>query len=167
MSLLRPSYLSPDRRLLADAFKAVPVGETLSFDAMSETLGAPILTRRYLIPGAIKLAAQETGAIFASVRGVGYMRLPPADAHLIGASSRRRIRRGARRAATLIEAAIQKANDVDDGARRRAFTEVSHLGLIQHIARDASAPVLSRPDAPEPVAATARQFLARLTETTG
>lgn len=149
---------TPDTRALVDLLCAASIGATVTYDQMSAAIGRSIQGRRYLIPRAITLAAKEGGAIFGSVRKVGYLRLAPTEAHVLGAHARGRIRRSAKRTADAITAAMAAANDVPDSERRRAFAEVNSLGLIRHLASDKRvATVASEPKA-EPVAVVMRRF---------
>ncbi len=151
--------LSPETRALADLLNSASVGATVTFHDMSRAIGRPIASRRYLISRALILAARETGAIFGTVRSVGYQRLEAQDAHILGAHSRRRIRRTAQRASTMISAAVAKANDMPDPARRKAFAEMNALALIRHVAsdREVTATHAAEPKA-EPVALLMRRF---------
>lgn len=150
--------ISPDTRAIADLLKATSIGDTATFSAMSAAIGRDIRARRHLIPRALTLASQEAGAVFGTLRGEGYRRLPAEDAHLLGAHARRRIRRTAKRTAELITSAATMANDLSDPARRRAFAEINALGLIRHLASDkaVSATHAAEPKA-EPVALLMRR----------
>jgi hypothetical protein len=150
--------LSAETRALADLFAATTVGGTITFAAMSEAIGRGIEARRYIALRAMQIANKETGAIFGSVRGVGYQRLAAADAHMIGAHARGRIRRTAKRTADAITCAINTANDMPDDAKRRAFAEVNALSLMQHLARDKQVSAATPEPRAEPVAITMRRF---------
>ena len=154
--------ISTEVRAIADRLAAVPVGETVSYGDLSEALGADVRVRRYLVLAAIRATNVEAGAIFGSVRGVGYKRLPAEDAHMVGALTRRRIRRAARRAEKTIVRAVAVANTMPEEAKLRAYREISVLGMIGHLTADrtaATAPLESRP---QPVAHTMRALLAAI-----
>lgn len=149
---------SPDTRALVDLLTATTVGGTVTYADMTAAIGRDIHARRHLIPRAITLAAKEAGAIFGSVRRVGYQRLAPTDAHILGAHARGRIRRSAKRASDAIHSAVTVANDMPDAERRRAFAEINSLSLIRHLARDTVvAATVSEPKA-EPVGHVMRRF---------
>lgn len=150
--------LSAECRALADLFAATPVGGTVSYTAMSQAIGRSIGERRYLALRAMHVATRETGAIFGSVRRVGYQRLAPQDAHMLGAHARGRIRRAARRTASAIIAAIGAANDMPDDAKRRAYAEVNAMALVQHITADKQVSAAASEPKAEPVAITMRKF---------
>lgn len=150
--------LSAECRALADLFAAAPVGGTVTYAAMSHAIGRSIADRRYLALRAMQVATRETGAIFGSVRGTGYMRLKPQDAHMLGAHARGRIRRSAKRAADAITAAVQAANDMPDDAKRRAYAEVNAMALVRHITTDKQVSAASTEAKAEPVGVVMRRF---------
>jgi hypothetical protein len=150
--------LNPEARALVDLFTAASVGAVVTYADMSAAIGRDIHARRHLIPRAMTLAAKEAGAIFGSVRGVGYQRLAATDAHMLGAHTRGRIRRSAKRTADAITAAVSAANDMPDEARRRAFAEVNAMGLIRHLATDKAVSATTAEPKAEPVAHTMRRF---------
>lgn len=150
--------LSADTRALVDLLTATPVGQVVTFASMSNAIGRPIADRRHLIPRAMHLAAKESGAIFGGVRTVGYQRLPAQDAHLLGAHTRRRMRRSAKRTTDAIVSAISHANDMPDAAKVRAYAEVNAMALIRHIATDKEVLAATAEPKAEPVALTMRKF---------
>lgn len=151
--------LSTDVRALTDRFLGTPIGEMITFSDMSKALEADILARRYLIQKAITVASREAGAIFSSIRGIGYKRLSAEDAPLLGSHARGRIRSTSRRTAGAIIRAISSANDVSEKARIDAFREVSALQLVQHVATERAAKAIPATDKPQPVAATLRAMM--------
>ena len=90
---MRPSIqISTETRALADRLMQAAVGDVVTYSDLSAALGADVHRRRYLLMQAIKAANAETGALFASVRRIGYQRLAANEAHIVGAAARRRIR---------------------------------------------------------------------------
>ncbi|MBP8296366.1 MAG: hypothetical protein KAX84_09690 [Burkholderiales bacterium] len=156
--------LSADTRAVADLLSACPVGETVSHGAMTEAIGRDILRHRYILQAARRVAQRETGAVFVSERGTGLRRLSAQRAtETVGTAARHHIRRTARRARSTLLAATSGANDLPADAQRRLAAEVSTLGLMEHLARDAmTTPKEDAPMKPQPVALTARDMLARL-----
>jgi hypothetical protein len=150
--------LSADSRALATLFAEAPVGGTVTYAAMSDAIGRSITPRRYLALRALQIVNRETGAIFGSVRGVGYQRLAATDAHMLGAHARGRIRRTAKRTASAIQSAIDTANDMPDEAKRRAYAEINALSLIRHLSRDKPVAAATPEPKAEPVAITMRRF---------
>lgn len=151
--------LSADTRTLTDRFLATPVGATIRYSDMSAAIGADIQARRHLILRAIAIASREAGAIFGSVRGVGYKRLASEDASVVGAHARHRIRSTARRSSRVIQRAVEVANDMSEPARVKAYAEISALSLIQHVATDKARSAVSISDKPQPVAITLRAMM--------
>jgi hypothetical protein len=155
--------LHQDTRILADLLAACPFGETLTFDDFSKAIGRNINVCRYLLYRAIFVVERENGAVFASVRRVGYKRVVPDDLHKIGQTARARIRSQARRGFRTISNGLAKANDISPPALREALREQSILGLIEHTAKDRSKPdVAEGATHPLPVAEVARDFLRKM-----
>jgi hypothetical protein len=152
-----PSMLiSADVRILADAFLATPVGEMITFSQMSEALGADIDARRYLVQRAIQTASKESGAIFSSIRSVGYKRLPAEEIPAVGAHSRNRIRRITKRAASMLTRAMERANDMSDDDRRKTLSEISTLQMVNFLSSDRAIKNVTPSDKPQPVAVVLR-----------
>lgn len=150
--------LSTETRVLADLFAAAPIGGTVTWEEMSRAIGRNIMDRRYLALRAMAVANSECGAIFGNVLRVGYQRLPPQDAHILGSHMRGRIRRGAKRTSDTIIAAVQSSNDMPDEAKRKAYAEVNALGLLRMIATDRHVAAATPEPKPEPVAITMRRL---------
>lgn len=150
--------IAPDTQAIVDLFLATPVGQTVTFAAMSAAIGQAIANRRHLIPRAIHIAARDHGAIFGSVRTVGYHRMPAQDAHMLGAHTRHRMRRSAKRTSAAIVAAVTMANDMPAAAKVRAYAEVNAMALIRHIAADKIVIASTAEPKAEPVALVARRF---------
>lgn len=155
--------ISPDTRALAERLTLVPHGATISYADLSKVIGRDILKFRYLAYSAFGVVRREHGAIFGVVRGKGYQRLNVDQAPAIGGTARRHIRRTARRASKNINAALAKANDVPNDVRLKANTELSVLGLIEHMGKDTNVkPSDDMQQAPQPVALAAKAFLERI-----
>lgn len=159
---MRTSETAPEVRALADLFLAAPVGGVVKFEDMEKALGRGLNSFRHLIPRARVVASKEAGALFESVRTLGYRRLPASDAHRLGQHARRRIRRTARKAAGQIVSAVVKANDMPADAARAAYREVSVLNLISHLSQEKAMPEPPKDAKPEPLAITARKMLERM-----
>lgn len=149
---------NPDARALADLFKRTSIGAIVTHADMTEAIGRNIHDHRHLIPRAITLAAREAGAVFGSVRKVGYQRLAPQEAYILGSNARGRIRRTAKRAAEAISAAVTATNDLSDTDKRRAYAEVNSLGLIRHLAADKQVSAAAAEPKAEPLGIVMRRF---------
>jgi len=160
--MLITQSLSAECRALTDLFVATPIGGTITYADMTRAIGRDISARRYLCLRAIEVAGKEAGAIFGTVRGVGYRRLPPQDAHQLGSHARGRIRRTAKRAASAIAAALATANEMPDEAKRRAYAEVNALALIRHLATDRNVAAATPDPKPEPVGIIMRRFAEKI-----
>lgn len=150
--------LSTEARTIADLLSAAAVGATVSYADMSRALGVPIQQKRYILLRALAVANRESGAIYGAVRGVGYQRLAPQDAHILGAHARGRIRSTAKRAATHMTAALATANDLPDAAKRKAFAEINALSLLRHLASDKKVEAAAGEPKAEPVGVVMRRF---------
>lgn len=123
-------------RALADLLKQADVGATVTFLEMNEATGYNIkLDYPYLIPAARKLANQETGALFDSVRGEGYVRLPNEAADGVGAKVARRSRRGLNRGVTMLGNTMRLSNDMSPEAVIQTFARMNQLGLAAAMLR--------------------------------
>lgn len=153
--------LSVDARALADRLMAVPVGETITHQAISQTLGRDVTACRHVLYSAMRVARREGGAVFTIKPRIGYQRLAAEHvAATVGTAARARVRHAARKARVSIEAGTRNANNLPPEAQRRAAAEISAFALLEHLARDATVkPKENAPLAPEPVAATARRLL--------
>lgn len=159
-----PTDLSADTRALADHLATVPVGELATIARMSAVIGRDVDRHRHVLYAAIRVAQRETGAVFACERGAGYRRLSVEEVvQKVGSTARDRIRGTARRARKTLTAGTRGANDLAPAMQRKAAAEVSALALLEHLARDAVArPANDGPQAPTPVAITAKTMLARI-----
>ena len=155
--------LSADTLAIMQRLKEASVGETVTLDDLSGVIGRDIRRHRHLVYSALRVLLREDGMIFATVRGIGYQRVPADQAHEVGVETRRAIRRKARRSSRKIAHGISRANDLSDEALRKAHSEMATLGLMEHLARDKVQPREDdKPAAPVPVALTARRMLDRL-----
>jgi len=157
------SDLSADARRAADLFASIPRGDVVSLDALSAAIGRDAKRCRHILYRAMRVAERESGAVFASERGIGYRRLAPDEIVKIGQTARSRIRSSARRGRRSIQAGIAGANDISPNSQRQVSAELSALGLLEHIARDRSLPPIPEDDSrPLSVAATAKAFMLKI-----
>ncbi len=153
--------LSPDTVALVARLAEVPVGATVSWAELDATVGRKLRPRRrHLVDAALRIVLRDHAAAFVSVHGQGYHRLPPEDVAKLGARTRRRIARGARRSSKAMRQAIAGTNDLSETASRAIYREMSVLGLIAHVASERAQPDAEPAEArPTPVALVARQIL--------
>jgi len=152
-----------DVAALAEALATTPIGELCTYDALSDAIGRPVRPVRHLLMQALAKARKEHGAVFGTVTRVGYRRLSAEEAHTLGRQARQRVRRTTRRAREGIATALSRANEVSDAGRLKAVAEIAALGLLEQLATDRAQPPPPEGGKVEPVAVTARKFLARLT----
>jgi hypothetical protein len=156
------AQLSADTLAVTEALMAAPIGEVASLASLSAALGSDISLRRYIVASAIRIANREYGALFTSVRGIGYKRMPVVDACQIGETARSSIRRKARKAANTIMRAVEATNDLDDAPRKKAIGEASNLSLIAHISTDKARKSVPETGKPVAVAHVARAMLLQI-----
>jgi len=155
--------ISPDARLLADKLNETPRGATISLADLSAVIGRDVAKCRHILYSAMKLSRKEAGAIFGTVRGVGYQRLQTAQLPGLGVAARAHIRRSAKRSARDIAAGLAKTNDIPNDVQLQANREISVLGLVEMAARDNSiAPNKEMQAGPLPVAKTAADFMKKI-----
>lgn len=90
--------LSLDTKAIYDLLATAAVGQTISFAAMSDSLGRTVMGGEPHVQSALHRIQSMDGRVFANVRGVGYRRLN--DAEIVGTGTREidTIRRRAKRA---------------------------------------------------------------------
>jgi len=151
--------ISPDVAALVTVLRSVSPGASITYSVLSAALGRDVTQCRYLLVSAQRIAAREYGAVFASERRVGYVRLTTDQLPGVGSTARTRVRRTARKAAKLIRFGADRANVIEPEAQRKMNAELSSLALIEHIATDkAATPVPAHDTRAEPVAVTARRL---------
>jgi hypothetical protein len=154
----------PDAMRIAEHLITVPVGEVVLHATLTSIIGRDIREHRHLFYSAARRAQKDGGVVFATERGIGYRRLAPeAVAAVVGPSVRKHIRRSARFGQRAIAAGTAKMNDATPATQRQIAAELSALGLIEHIARDAvTKPTDDGPTKAEPVAVAAKRFLTKI-----
>lgn len=119
---------------LVDALMTLSQGQTISYAALSRAAGKPLAGGAYEMRRAIRLAEQNTGAVFDTVRGHGYQRLVTADIPAIAKRANSRIRRHAK--STRIRLDGVRANDMTAKEVAVIAAYRSHFGMIEGLARD-------------------------------
>ena len=150
-----------DIAALVEELAAAAVGETATYERLSAAVGRDIQSSRWLLIAAMKRMQNDCGAVFGCVRKVGYKRLSVADIPGMGEAARSSLRGKARRARKQIKASLDGANDTTSEQRRRAFAEMSALGLMEHIARSGTDEGMKAEteQRPLPVAIAGRAFM--------
>lgn len=152
--------LHADTLRIIELLDSTPRGDIVALDDISAYIDRDIRRCRHLLYSALRFMEREQGAVWACVRGAGYRRLSPDEIVKIGQTARARIRGYARRGARSMEAGMQGANDLPNETKKKILAEQSSLGLLEHLSRDKSVPLVSDDQQrPLPVATTARAFL--------
>jgi hypothetical protein len=156
--------VSADALAIADHLAKVPVGDMVTLATLSGIIGRDICAHRHLFYTAARIVLREHGAVFTTERNAGYRRLAPENvAAVVGPSSRKHIRRTACFGSRAIAAGTAGMNDAPPAVQRQIAAELSALGLVEHMARDAVVkPADDGPIKAEPVAVAAKRFLAVL-----
>lgn len=163
MPFIPSSATETDTLALLDLLAATVIGEVCTYAAMSAALGGrEPASFRHLTLAAARRLNKDCGMLFSVVHRVGYKRLAPDEAHTIGAARRARIRRSAHRTAQAIAHTIDRANDMDPAAKRKAMGEISAMNMLAHLAQERVARTHDRPDKPAPLAETLRGVMDHL-----
>lgn len=159
---------APETQIIIDLLRGAAVGETVTLAAISGAIGRDVTTCRGYVYTAIKRVQSDDGAVFSSIRRVGYRRLPAEEIPTVGKTARDRIRRTASRGAQAIAAGISGANDLSDKVRLNLHQQHGALAMIAHLARDKqTSAVQVTTNRPPTMAETAKSFLAAIGAVTG
>jgi alkylated DNA nucleotide flippase Atl1 len=120
----------------------LPIGQMISYAAISERLGRDPTERRWILQRALKEAETDCGGLFAVVRGEGIKRLPSSAVADAGLHPLQKIRRTARRGHDRL--ATVMVNDLDDSERHRLLAHRSMLGAISAISDGRRAPTIAK-----------------------
>lgn len=125
---------SPEReaeiRTLSGLLREIPLGEVLSYAAMTEAIGRDVRgdARVSLLAARQTVEREPEGRRFETLRGVGIKRIETADIPGIGAATRRKISRTARRGHARLCGIT--ANDLTPEVQKQIDFERSMLGAI-------------------------------------
>jgi hypothetical protein len=159
MKTISSAEHSADVAALVALFAVTKPGDIVTFQAMDAVLGRPVASCRWLALKALRVVNDESGYLFSSVMKTGYKRLDAEEAPKVGQTTRQRIRRAARRTSKTIVNSARRANNVSPEAQRRINAELSALGLIEHIARDAPTKKMEEDSGPLPLALAGKRFM--------
>ena len=152
--------ISPEIKAISRLLLDCPIGGVVTIDQLSSAIGQDIRNVRYLIYNAMGVVLDETGAVFSSVRKVGYQRLTSEEVKDIGAHCRSRIRSTARIGQRRMKKATAKSNSMTPDDRREVMRECGILGMLEHMSRDKSKEAVKQQeeDAPLPYAVVVSQM---------
>jgi len=121
-----------DIATLKTMLSAAPIGQTLSYAAMTVAIGRDVKDRPWIMIAARKEVEKETGGLFETVRGIGVQRLPSAKIPDAGLHTLRKLRKCAKRGAERL--ANVRVNDLSNTERQQVIAYRSQLGAISLIA---------------------------------
>ena len=127
---------APEIAVIVALLGDCPIGGTVTKKQLSDAIGFDIERARYLVYAALRIINADAGALFGTVRGVGYQRLRTDEIKDVGATARRVIRRKTRLAQKQMTAAAGQSNSVTPDERREIMREISVLGMIEHMSQD-------------------------------
>lgn len=130
------SEFEADIAALAERFRQMPVGSTVTYEELDQVIGKPAKRHRYVLLRARDRVEKEDGSIFVTVFNVGVKRLAVEDYADVGSQARGAVRRKARRASQRMSNGLERANDVPGEVARAVGREQSILGLITLISTD-------------------------------
>lgn len=146
--------LSPETQALYDRLRMIPLGEEVTYAALSEVIGRDVAgVARSHLNSALRIALREDGAAFKTIRGVGLQRLLPEQAPEIGAAARRKITRASRKAVRGMKALAAASNGLPEEAQRQLSAEISTMGLLAEITKDKAVRALDDASAAPPAVA--------------
>lgn len=149
--------LSPETQALSDALRAVSLGATITYAALSESIGRDVTgPARATLVSARRIVLRDFGAVFEVKRAHGLRRLKPDEAPDIGSAARRKIRRTSSRAMKSMHSVVNASNGLSPEAGRKLSAEMSTHGLMVALAADKVAHTMqSETRMPPAIAATA------------
>lgn len=121
-------------RRLADALKALDVGEQISHEEIQKTSGLTPCPNE-IFQSAHRLANRETGCYFDSVRGIGYVSRPPDNWDAVSGKYRKRARKQASTGRKFVTNIVGKTNALSAEEQRRASREIGIMQTIEAMTR--------------------------------
>lgn len=130
--MTKPQFeMSLETRLLVDLLSKVEPGGNVTFDEMAGKVGEKVAGDYSPLQSAKRIVFNETGAVFSSVRGVGYVRLR--DSEIVGdaAADRRRVyrmtKRATRKLATVDFSKLSQADQLTHNVEMTIFNAQRNL----------------------------------------
>lgn len=124
------SSVSVDTTIIHKLLVAVPVGGTISYDAISNTIGRDVTKdARYLLESARRIAMREDRAVFGVKRGEGLVRLDDSGTVARGAEGLARARRTIRKHSRILSC-VKDFNSMAEEDKVRHNTMLSVYGAL-------------------------------------
>lgn len=121
-----------DLQRLKQLIAVIPIGSMLTYTELATALGRDAREKWWLVTRAIQECEEETGGLFAVVRGEGIKRLQSASIPDVGLAAIQKIRRTAKRGSARLEAV--RINDLQQSEQHRLIAHRAQLGAIALIA---------------------------------
>lgn len=121
-------------RKLADALKALKVGDQITHGQIEKTAGISPCPNE-LFQAAHTMANREAGCYLDSVRGEGYIKRPPTEWEGVSIKYRKRVRRAASKGRKYVNNIVSKTNELSAEDQRRASRETGLLQTIEAMTR--------------------------------
>lgn len=127
--------LSADTRLLLQRLKKVPMGETITYDALTAEIGKKVSGATPALQSARRVLMRDDQTVFSPIRGVGLQRLN--DEAIVSATEANRdaIRRKAKKAAREVTC-VQDYNALPPAKQLRHTAALSVFTAIAEMASD-------------------------------
>jgi hypothetical protein len=133
----RPAFeAAVDTRLLLAQLMKANEGDTISFGTLSEAIGRDVNGGDPHVQSARRMAERDSGAVFSSVHGKGYKRLPPGDVVKASESDLNRLKRAAKRGGRRLSTVNPMV--LDQTNRDLYHARLSGFAIITHIAKPGS-----------------------------
>jgi hypothetical protein len=145
--------------LLAGLLETLPIGQVLTYSAMSGKIGTDVQASYWLLKAAREKAEKNLGCLYEPERGIGIRRLESATAPEVGLSAIGKVRRIAKRSAKRL--ARLNTNSLSEPEQRRVIGYTAMLGAIATVADGRRAQVIGAivdPVKPIPPASILRMF---------
>jgi len=121
--------LSVDAQALARVLGESPVGEVVTYDALSKAIGRDVRSARGLLYTAVRTVMRDSNAVFAAVRGVGLKRLESTEIVSVATQTVRHIRKASGRA--MQKLACTDLSKLNESQKVSVFTHNSLLGALR------------------------------------
>lgn len=131
-----------DVAALKASLLSAPIGEMISYAALSEAVGRDVTERRWVLSRAIHEAEEESGGLFSTVRGEGIKRLETQHVADAGLSTINKIRRTAKRGHKRLSSV--RVNDLPPQEQHRLTAHKSMLGAISLLADGRKSPTIAK-----------------------
>ena len=128
--------VSLETRLLTDALLDAPVGEVVTFAALSEKVGYDTHGGDPRLQSALRRAFSMQDAVFSSVRGVGYKRLNDDEKITSVATARDRARRASKR--EMRKLATVEFDSLSPEMKVRHNAEMTMMNALHLFGKDSS-----------------------------